>query len=224
MKIPIAGSSSFRHQVRAEEFDQRLDLAWNVPRSSGLIAGPIARIRDHAAGYIPAAWRVRPPELLVDLGSGVGVPGIHLAGLLPRTTVILVDSSAQRCETARLAVMAVELVDRVSVRHARADDLASEGEWRESAAGVVSRLFGPPSELAECGLPLVVPGGRLVVSVSSTTLKWWKSAPLEGLGARWEGSWSTDAGSYVAVAKDSPTPPRFPRRTPARKRRPWPDT
>ena len=208
--------------MRADEFDRRLDLVWSGPRSSGVISESTAQIRDHAAGYVPAAWRVQPPGRLIDLGSGVGVPGLHLAGLLPSTVVTLVDSSAQRCETARSAVASVTLDDRVSVVHARADDMAREDEWREHADGVVSRLFGPASELAECGLPLVDLGGRLVLSVSATTMRWWESAPLAGLGAGYEGSWSTSAGLYVAVAKEAATPTRFPRRTAARRRRPWP--
>ena len=208
--------------MRTEEFDQRLDDAWKRARSSGAITQTATQLHDHAVGYIPAAWRVKPPALLIDLGSGAGVPGIHLARELPSSRVVLLDSSKQRCEMAEAAVAAVGLGARVSVIHDRLDEMARESAWRESADAIVARLFGSPSDLAECGLALLRPGGRLVVSVSGETGSWWSEAPLERLGAVHETSWSSGSGSYVSVRKLESTPHRQPRRTPARRRDPWP--
>jgi 16S rRNA G527 N7-methylase RsmG len=55
-------------------------------------------------------WRqVYPPSLVVDLGSGVGLPGIPLAVLWPDTEVILVDRSQRRTTLARRAIRVVGL-------------------------------------------------------------------------------------------------------------------
>jgi hypothetical protein len=124
---------------------------------------------------------------------------------------------------ARAAVSAVELTARVTVTHARVEELAREEAWRGRADGVVSRLFGPAAEAAECALPLLAVGGRMVVSVNRATGDWWRSAPLTQLGAMLEESWETPAGAYVAVVCTAPAPDRYPRRLPARRRRPWPD-
>jgi 16S rRNA (guanine527-N7)-methyltransferase len=209
--------------VRSELFDRRLDEAWAGARASGLITDPISDIREHAAGFVSAAWHLSPPVELVDIGSGAGIPGIHLAQQLAGTRVRLVDASARRCDMARAAVSAVELTARVTVTHARVEELAREEAWRGRADGVVSRLFGPAAEAAECALPLLAVGGRMVVSVNRATGDWWRSAPLTQLGAMLEESWETPAGAYVAIVRTEPAPDRYPRRPPARRRRPWPD-
>lgn len=198
-------------------------MAWAGPRSSGLVTDQISDIREHAAGFVSAAWREEPPARLVDIGTGAGIPGIHLAHLLEGTGVRLVDSSARRCEAALAAVRAVGLGGRVTVTHARVEELALDEAWRECADAVVSRLFGPAAEVAECALPLLAVGGRMVVSVNQATGDWWRTAPLSRLGAVLESSWTTPAGSYVAVVRTEPAPDRYPRRTPARRRSPWPD-
>jgi 16S rRNA G527 N7-methylase RsmG len=208
--------------VLADEFDRRLERVWARARARGVIGDTTPRIRDHAASYLPAAWRVEPPPDLLDAGSGAGVPGLHLAALLPDTRVTLVDSSEARCQLARAAVAAVELGQRVTVVHARVEDLARSREWRGSVSAAVARLLGPPSEVAECVLPLLSLQGRLVVSVSEETRKWWESAPLEGLGVVVESVWSTDAGSYLSVLRTSEAPVEHPRRAPSRGRMPWP--
>lgn len=208
--------------MRADEFDERLAAAWRGARSSGVISESIERIREHAAGYVPAAWRVRPPARLVDIGSGAGVPGVHLAELLVDARVWLVDANERRCDMARAAVSAVGLQDRVSVLHTRAEDLARDDEWRGSFDGLVARLFGRPSEVAECGLALLAEGGRLVVSVNEESRRWWKIAPLAELGTRFEAEWTNPSGSYVSVVRWREGPAGFPRREAARSRRPWP--
>ena len=189
-----------------------------------MIGQSAAEIREHAAGYVPAAWRVRPPGVVIDLGSGAGVPGIHLAHWLNVTRVVLVDSSARRCELAGRAVSAVGLDDRVTIIHSPADELAREVYWRESADGVVARLFGPPAELAECGLGLVAVGGRLVVSVNDETRQWWCNAPLAELGAVFQADWTTAHGAFVAIQRVGPFPSELPRRPARRRRRPWPES
>lgn len=209
--------------MRADLFDQRLDEAWAGARSSGLITDDISDIREHAAGFVSAAWRVRPPARLIDVGSGAGIPGIHLAQILAGTDVRLVDARARRCDMARAGVRAVALTGRVTVTHARVEDLARDEDWRQCADAVVSRLFGPAAEAAECALPLLAVGGRMVVSVNQATRNWWRSAPLARLGAVLAESWDTPAGSFVAVVRTEDAPDRYPRRAPARRRRPWPD-
>ena len=206
-----------------DQFDALLDEAWEPARSRGVIGRSAVEIRSHAAGFVPAAWRVRPPDRVVDLGSGAGAPGLHLAHLLGSTQVVLVDAMARRCEMAEVAVRAVGLGDRVSVVHARADEVAWRVGWREAFDGVVARLFGASSELAECGLGLLLVGGRMIVSVNDETGRWWEQAPLEDLGAIHEASWGTDEGSYLSVRRIGDFPSGRPRRTASRLRRPWPE-
>jgi 16S rRNA (guanine527-N7)-methyltransferase len=53
----------------------------------------------------------RPPDAVVDLGSGVGLPGIPLAVALPEVHFVLLDRSARRCLLARRAVRMLQLAN-----------------------------------------------------------------------------------------------------------------
>jgi 16S rRNA (guanine527-N7)-methyltransferase len=46
---------------------------------------------------------------LVDLGSGVGLPGIPLAIVMPTVAVTLLDRSQRRCELARRAIRVLKI-------------------------------------------------------------------------------------------------------------------
>lgn len=104
-----------------------------------------------------AAWRGKPaPERILDLGSGVGLPGIPLAILHPHAEVTLVDRSGARCRLARRAIRVCGL-DNVSVIQS---DIAGIGEQRPA---VVSRASLPPPQLLPHLRRLVAPGGIGVV-------------------------------------------------------------
>ena len=132
----------------------------------------------------------------------------------------LVDASERRCDMAERAVAAVDLSGRIMVMHALVEDLAISRESRETLDGVVARLFGPASELAECGLPLLRIGGSLVVSVSAATKRQWERMPLARVDCELSGQWSTQHGSFVSITRVGPAPPGLPRRRAARRRSP----
>lgn len=176
-------------------------------------------LREHAAGYLPAAFRVEDEFLAVDLGTGAGVPGVFLALLRPRSRWLLVDSQKRRCAHAEAAVRAMELGDRVTVRHARAEELAVDPDWRSAADLVVARSFGPPPEVAECGLPLLRPGGRLVVSATEETAAVWQGLPAVIPTAAIDVEVGP-SGRFVTVVLAAPIAADLPRRPPARRRHP----
>jgi 16S rRNA G527 N7-methylase RsmG len=60
-----------------------------------------------------AAWG-EPPETIVDVGSGVGLPGIPLAIAYPGSSVTLLDRSERRVDLAGRAARVIEL-DNISV-------------------------------------------------------------------------------------------------------------
>lgn len=201
---------------------QALETVWEPARAIGSLGSvSVEELRGHAEGYISPSLGLRSGARCVDLGTGVGVPGLLLAILHPETTWQLLDASAQRCEIARGAVHVTGLSDRVEVVHGRADDYAHEPEWRSAHDLVVARLFGPPCEVAECGIPLLAEGGSLVVSVSPTTAAAWLAADLSLLAASVAEQWETASGSYIRVQYTGGTiEDRLPRRQPARNRNP----
>jgi 16S rRNA (guanine527-N7)-methyltransferase len=95
--------------------------------------------------------------LVVDVGSGAGLPGIPMALARPALTVRLVEPLLRR------ATFLTEVVDRlglanVEVVRSRAEDL--HGAW--TAPTVTARAVAPLGRLAAWCLPLVAPGGSLL--------------------------------------------------------------
>ena len=131
------------------------------------------------------------------------------------------DASERRCGFARDAVRAVGLENRVEVRHARAEELATSEGFRGRGDLVVARSFGPPSELAECGLPLLTPAtGRLVVSVTPETEAVWRAASPEGVTLLFDDVRLTPHGRFLTVHAEDMIADRYPRRPAARRRSP----
>ena len=200
---------------------RRLEEAWAPARAAGIMGHlPLETLRRHASGFILDDWRKLPVGEFVDCGAGAGVVGILLALELPMSRWTLVDASERRCDMAERAIVAAKLSGRIMVKHALVEDLAGPREARETLDGVVARLFGPASELAECGLPLLRIGGSLVVSVSAATKCQWERMPLARVDCELSGHWSTQYGSFVSIARVGPAPPGLPRRRAARRRSP----
>ncbi len=94
-------------------------------------------------------------HLLVDLGSGAGLPGVPLAIALPDRRFVLVESRRRR--GAFLEFVADELaLANVSVVIGRAQDLVMEADL------CLARAFAPQLASWRAAEPLLRPGGRLV--------------------------------------------------------------
>jgi 16S rRNA (guanine527-N7)-methyltransferase len=125
--------------------------------------GPVEAHLTHALAFAQAA--PEPPARALDLGAGGGLPGLVLAARVwPSTAWTLLDAQRRRTEFLEEAVEDLGLTDRVSVLHGRAEDVGRAVEHRHGYALVVARSFASPAVTAECAAPLLVIGGRLVVS------------------------------------------------------------
>lgn len=188
--------------------------------------GPVAPHLDHAAGFSEAlrvavgagAWSVRRAA---DLGSGGGLPGLPLALVLPGSTWTLVEAASRRAGFLRDAVRVLGLEARVTVVEERAELVGRSATHRRTYDLVVARSFGPPAVLAECAAPLLVPGGRAVVS-----------EPPGGMPERWPADGLIELGMVpgpAVVARQSAyqvldqvvaCPDRYPRRVGVPAKRP----
>lgn len=98
-------------------------------------------------------------ELVVDIGSGAGLPGIPMAIARPDLRVILVEPMLRRTDFLEMVVRDIGL--RVEVVRGRADD-AVVREHVDGADAVVSRAVASLEKLARWSLPLVRSGGRML--------------------------------------------------------------
>ncbi len=134
-----------------------------------------------------------------------------LALARPDRAVQLVESVQKKA--AVLAAIAADLgAHNVDVRAERAEDLG-RGVDRDRFGLAVCRALAPPPVAVELCLPLVRPGGRLVIWAGETDAGAIERAALE-VGGELEAIDPApgDRRSFVVVAKTGPTPERFPRR------------
>jgi len=145
---------------------------------------------------------------IVDVGSGGGTPGIPLAARLPERDVTLLEAERRKCEFLRR--WEPELPN-LHVVWGRAE------EQPVDAAGVaVAKALAQPPVAAELCLPLVQPGGAVVLWVGSTV-----DADRVGLVAtRLAGELEPSPPGFLVLRKIGPTPPGFPRRAGMAKKRP----
>jgi 16S rRNA (guanine527-N7)-methyltransferase len=98
-----------------------------------------------------------PSGLVVDVGSGAGLPGIPMALARPDLTVRLVEPLLRRVTFLEEVVQELGLTN-VDVVRSRVEDL--HGAW--TAPTVTARAVAPLDRLAAWCLPLVAPGGSLL--------------------------------------------------------------
>ncbi|MEA2009552.1 MAG: RsmG family class I SAM-dependent methyltransferase [Actinomycetota bacterium] len=107
-----------------------------------------------------AAWDQTPAGIL-DVGSGVGLPGIPLAITHPDSDVTLLDRSGERCRLARRAVRVLGL-ENVSVEQADVSQMVERWDV------ITFRASLQPIAALEAGVPLLSDRGCAVVGMSRT--------------------------------------------------------
>jgi 16S rRNA (guanine527-N7)-methyltransferase len=183
----------------------------------------------HAEGFAAVCRRLWPdgptPPVLLDLGSGGGLPGLIVAAHWPEATLVLLDSQGRRTTFLSGAVRRLHIEDRVSVRQERAEAAGRDPAFRGNFDGVLARSFGRPAVVAECAAPLLKSGGWLVVSEppgdspddpadpASDPLMAarWPAEPLRQLGLVPDRLVHEEFG-YQTLRQADPCPDRFPRR------------
>jgi 16S rRNA (guanine527-N7)-methyltransferase len=168
--------------------------------------GPVEVHAQHAQAFLTELSTVS--GVLVDLGSGGGVPGLVLAVSRPDLRVVLVESMAKRATFLREAVEALALAD-VTVVEDRAE-VVGRGPQRGAADAVTARSFGPPATTAECAAPLLRAGGLLIVSEPPESTPRWPADGLAQLGMA--PIRRTEQPALQVIRQVSPCPDQFPRR------------
>lgn len=179
---------------------------------------PVATHVEHAEAF---AELVEPPTAFLDLGSGGGIPGLVLALRWPHARAALLDSGQRRTEHLRAACVELDLVGRVTVVEARAEDAARDPRWRGAFDLVVARSFGPPAVTAECSVGFLAAGGALLVSEPpGGDAARWDPGGLAELGLAGPRLVTTGETSAAVLTLTEGAGARWPRRTGVPERRP----
>jgi 16S rRNA (guanine527-N7)-methyltransferase len=167
----------------------------------------------HDARRVLLEDSLRAAELLrglegpvVDVGSGGGAPGIPLAHTLPELEFVLLEAERRKCE----------FLERWAPPNARVVWGRAEEQENDWAGGALAKALAAPQVAAEWCLPLVRPGGAVVLWVGETADLERVARVAERLSAE-----PTDSPpGFCVLRKLGPTPPGFPRRPGVAKKRP----
>lgn len=143
---------------------------------------------------------------IVDVGSGGGAPGIPLALALPDRDVVLLDAERRKCE----------FLEQWAPANARVIWGRAEEQATDWAGVAVAKALAHPPTAAEWCLPLVHPGGAVILWVGPSA----DPAPVAAVAARLAAELESTRDGLFVLRKTAPTPPGFPRRTGVAKKRP----
>jgi 16S rRNA (guanine527-N7)-methyltransferase len=145
---------------------------------------------------------------IVDVGSGGGAPGIPLAAALPDRQVTLLEGERRKVE---FLWRWKESLPNLEVIWGRAEEQPTD-----TYGVAVAKALAPPPVAAEWTLPLVRPGGAVVLWVGPTADVEQVMRVAEQVG----GGTPENRGGLLVIPKVEPTPDRFPRRPGMARKRP----
>ena len=146
------------------------------------------------------------PLRVIDVGSGGGAPGIPLAHAFPEREVVLLEAGRRKCD----------FLERVAPPNARVVWGRAEEQATDWAGVAVAKALAQPPTAAEWCLPLVRPGGAVVLWVGPSA----EPDRVGRVAERIAGELDESPPGFLVIRKLGPTPPGFPRRPGVAKKRP----
>lgn len=145
---------------------------------------------------------------VIDVGSGGGSPGIPLAVAFPERRFTLLEAERRKCDF--LESVTADLPN-VTVVRGRAEEQPLD------VHGVaLAKALAKPPVAAELCLPLVMPGGAVILWLSPTA----DMAAVGTVAGLLGAELAHRQDGLVVLEKVEPTPPGFPRRPGMAKKRP----
>jgi len=152
MSIPISES-----QVQQLLSYHSLILKWNKVYNLSAIRDPLESIKKHFLDSLSILNFIKP-GLLLDVGSGAGLPGIVIAIMKPKTKVFVIDSIGKKCRFMQTVKTELSL-ENLIVINSRVESFESE----ESFSQITTRAFADVSKTIELTKHLISNKGRYLL-------------------------------------------------------------
>ena len=196
------------HNSFTSETLGRFDQVFAAAQAHGWIGtGSSASILDVSRQFVDLVATFEWSKA-IELGSGGGIPGLVVAMAFPAVRLTCIESDLRRVDHLWWAVHLLNLENRVSVIHGRAEGVAHTPEHRGQYDLCLARSFAPLPVTVEIASGFLCTGGRCVVSQPSrlsTGLA--RAAALDNLGLV---ECVASTSMFVGIQRE-PCPSRYPR-------------
>lgn len=130
---------------------------WNKVYNLSAIRDPLESIKKHFLDSLSIISFIKD-ELLLDVGSGAGLPGIVIAIMKPKTKVFVIDSVGKKCRFMQTAKTELSLTN-LTVINSRVEDFVP----KEPFSQITSRAFADTNETINKTQHLVSSDGRYLL-------------------------------------------------------------
>ncbi len=120
-----------------------LIIKWNKVYNLSAVRDPIESIKKHLLDSLSILSFIKP-GLLLDVGSGAGLPGIVIAIMKPKTNVFTIDSVGKKCRFMQTVKTELSL-ENLTVINNRVEAFGYE----EAFPQIVSRAFSSAVDTLE---------------------------------------------------------------------------
>jgi len=130
---------------------------WNQVYNLSAIRDPIESIKKHFLDSLSIVNFIRP-GLLLDVGSGAGLPGIVIAIMKPKTEVFTIDSVGKKCRFMQTVKTELSL-ENLTVVNNRVENFNYEEPFQQ----IVSRAFSSGIDTIEKTRHLISSNGHYLL-------------------------------------------------------------
>ena len=138
-----------------------LILKWNKIYNLSAIRDPIESVKKHLLDSLSIIHFIQP-GLLLDVGSGAGLPGIVIAIMKPETEVFVLDSVGKKCRFMQVVKSELALENLIVV-NSRVESFKP----KESFSQIASRAFAEVSKTIQLTKHLLEENGRYLLMKGS---------------------------------------------------------
>ena len=134
-----------------------LIIKWNKVYNLSAIRDPLESIKKHFLDSLSILSFIKP-GLLLDVGSGAGLPGIIIAIMMPKTSVFVLDSVGKKCRFMQPVKTELSLTN-LTVVNSRVELF----NYHQSFPQVTSRAFSDVATTIEKVKHLIADDGRYLM-------------------------------------------------------------
>ena len=161
-KLLCEGAKIMDVSLTDEQVRQLLDYhalinKWNKVYNLSAIRDPLESIKKHFLDSFSILEFIKP-GLLLDVGSGAGLPGIIIAIMKPKTNVFVIDSVGKKCRF--MQTVKTELgLENLTVINTRVESF----NYPESFSQITSRAFASAIDTVNKTKHLIANDGRYLL-------------------------------------------------------------